>query len=870
MSKYYKITFLFTGLLILFYKPIKKLYDDTIINPVLSKIEPNLVIDLIFAIALLFIVRKVYLNFVNRSYVSGHQWLFSSIAISFYVFIRFYQNYNFFGFTFFDSLKYLDILSFYFLISPLSSILSVFYKKKKTTENNDHLFDDSPIDSENEDALDRNYKAKRIADEIFQSKTNEAIGFGITGEWGSGKTSFLNLLKKEIETKNSENDFIVIDFNPWRNLGVEPIIQDFFDTIQQSLRPYSEDVYREIKEYSNSLLNISKSNIADSLKEILGLGFAFKKNISSDFNSLNSLLKSIDKRVIIFIDDFDRLQANEIFEILKLIRNTAGFDNFVYVVAFDKVYLNESLEHLNIPNPQSFSEKIFLKEEHLIPVTQSQIKEFIKSTLISKVEDKKEEIESYFGDNSLIFRTEHNDIPLNHLRDAKRFLNSFVNDYLQIKDEVIFEDFFLLKLLKFKFYDIYILLFLHKDKFLNNRGQYYGNGGSRYHLKNRYENDNNSNFGIRFKEYKNSILGKFMLDQLNYNEEDVLKVGKIMNKLFEINDYQRRSHLSIVFEKNYHKYFKDNLKTEDLSEVEFNNALSSDFETIKSKLDEWKKKKVLDLVKYRFYELNIDEINSKDDYEKIVKAIFYFANIEVNSSYYGFHFLGYDKTTLQNFISNRDNKITDKFYDGNIQEFKDFILSILNNSSSPYLFESDFLNHVIDDNFNEEHFILSENEIKDVLTKYLRDYLNTSNELSNKVWALFHNCKTIKTELNEQHQRVRTFNYFDDVQELLIEFMKKDLDNFLLNFIEAMPFRGSSQGDNLVGVSHGIKNNIFGSFEVFENWLNDLNEDDLAKPTLFKEEFLEFFTKCKEAEFNKVDFDFKFQPAIDKLKSLEH
>ncbi|TYA71934.1 KAP family P-loop NTPase fold protein [Seonamhaeicola marinus] len=866
MSKYYKITFLFTGLLILFYKPIKELYDDIIINPILSKIESNIAIDLIFIITVFFIIRKIYLNFINRSYISKHQWLFSIIVISFYCYIRFYQNYDFFGFTFFNSFKYFDVLLFYFLISPLNSILSAFYKKKIIIENTDHLFDDSPIKSENEDALDRNYKAQRISDEIFQSKTNEAIGFGITGEWGSGKTSFLNLLKREIDNKNSEKDFIIIDFNPWLNLGVESIIQDFFDTIQQSLRPYSEDVYREIKEYSNSLLNISKSNVADSLKDILG--FSLKKNISSDFKSLNSLLKSLNKRIIIFIDDFDRLQSNEIFEILKLIRNTAGFDNFVYVVAFDKTYLNESLKNLNIPNPKSFSEKIFLKEEHLIPVTQSQIKEFIKATLISKIESKKEEIESYFGDNYSIFRTESNDIPLNHLRDAKRFLNSFVNDYLQIKDEVIFEDFFLLKLLKFKFYDIYILLFLHKDKFLNNRGQYYGNGGSRYHLKNRYENDNNSNFRIRFREYKNSTLGKFMLDQLNYNEENVLKVGKIMNTLFEINDYQRRNHLSIVFEKNYHKYFKDNLKIEDLSEVEFNTALSSDFETIKSKLEEWKNKKVLDLVKYRFYELNLDEIDSKEEYEKIVKAIFYFSNIEVTSSFYGFHFIGYDNTTLQNFLSNRDNKVSDKFYN-NTQEFKNFILSILNNSKSPYLFESDFLNHVIDGNFNAEDFILSEDEIKELLTKYLRDYLNSSDELSNKVWVLFHNCKTITRELNAQHQRVDIYNYFDGVQELLIDFMKKDLDNFLLTFIEGMPFRGSSQYDNLVGVSHGIKNNIFGSFDAFEDWLNDINENDLAKPTLFKEEFLEFFVKCKGVNFNKVDFEFKFQPAIDKLKLLE-
>lgn len=727
MKKNYRVTFIFAGLLILFFNPIKKLVDKVVVNPVLSKIESNLAIDLIFAILLFLIVRKAYLNFKNKSYISLHQWTFSIISIGFYLFTRFYLDYNFYGFSFYEPLKYFDVLLFYLLISPFTTIFSVFHKRLKNGENHDNLFDDSPIKFEKEDALDRNYKAKRIANEIFQSKTSEAIGFGVTGEWGSGKTSFLNLLKKEINNKNTQNDFILIDFNPWLNLGVEPIIKDFFDTIQEALRPYSGDVYREIKKYSHSILNVSKTNIADSLKEILT--FALKKNISADFKSLNSLLKKLNKRVIIFIDDFDRLQSNEIFEILKLIRNTAGFDCFVYVVAFDKDYLNKSLENLNIPKPDKFSEKIFLKEEHLIPVTQSQIKEFIKATLISKVKDKKEEIESYFGTNSVIFRTEGNDIPLNHLRDAKRFLNSFVNDYKSIKNEVVFEDYFLLKLLKFKFYDIYILLFLHKDKFLNNRGQSFGGGGSIYYLKNRYENDNNSTFGIKTREYQNSILGKFMLEQLNYNEEIVLKVGKIMNRLFEINTYQQKSHLSLVFERNCHKYFKDN--------------------------------------------------------------------------------------------------------------------------------------------FNEDNFVLSEEEIKNLLTNYLRDYLNSSDELSSRVWGLFHNCKINTTELNEQHQRVTIYSYFDGVQDLLIDFMKKDLDNFLLTFIEAMPFRGKNGGDSLIGITHGIKNNIFGSFQAFEDWLNGLSEEDLSKPSLFKEEFLEFFVKCKEKEFNKVEFDFKFPPAIDKLKSLE-
>lgn len=865
MSKYYKTTFLFTGILILLYKPIKRLYDEAIINPVLSKIEPNLIIDLIFVIVLCYIVRKIWLNFVNKSYISGHQWLFSFIVIGFYVYIRFYQNYNFYGFTFIDSLKYLDVLSLYFIISPLTSILSIFHKKKNGINNIDHLFDDSPINSENEDALDRNYKAQRIANEIFQSKTNEAIGFGITGEWGSGKTSFLNLLKKEINNKNSEKDFIIIDFNPWLNLGVESIIQDFFDTIQESLRPFSEDVYREIKEYSNTLLSISKTSITDGLKEILG--FTLKKNISSDFNSLNSLLKSINKRIIIFIDDFDRLQANEIFEILKLIRNTAGFDNFVYVVAFDKGYLNESLQNLNIPNPKSFSEKIFLKEEYLIPVTKSQIEIFIMQKLIENIPEKREEIDSYFGGNSrIIFNIDNNVIPLKHLRDAKRFLNSFINDYKIIKREVLFADYFHLKLLKFKFYDIYILLFLNRNEFLNDKGAYYGKGGSKYYLKNRYENDsnNNSNFGLRFRDYNNSILAKFMVSQLNYSKEDISKVSKLMLRLFEAENY-KKNHLSIVFPKNYHKYFKDNLNTEDLSENEFKSALNSNYNDLKIKIDEWKNSNKLDLVKYRFYEISINDITTKDKYETLIKVIFYLATRKVNSSFYGHQLLSYDYSTLANLISDRNDEISNKFYAGNKSELKDFIKEQLKESSYS-IFESDLLSHILNENFKEEDFILNAGEIKDYLIKYFNSFLESSEPLTNELWGLFHNCRISHLDALGNGTYKRRYEYLDEAKQSLISFMEKHLDHFLVLFITKQSFYGQKDSGKSLGLSDNLKTNIFDSYIDFEKWLKDLNVESLEKPTLFRDEFLQFFEKLKANNYSMVKFDFTFPLMIEKLE----
>ncbi|SHI44815.1 KAP family P-loop NTPase fold protein [Aquimarina spongiae] len=865
MNKYYKITWLFIGLTILFYDTLKSVYEKQIVEPILSNTKSNILVDIVFIVIVFIFIWKLYKNFINKTFISKHQLFFSCAVLILYGFIRIFENYSFLGSSLFNEIKYFDILFLYFLLSPITFLLAFLHKKKSPDLTLENLYTDSPIVQDDEDILDRNYKAKRIAEEIYETKSKEAIGFGITGEWGSGKTSFLNLLKKEIKSRNNE-DFVLIDFNPWLNLGVESIIQDYFDTIQTALRPYGEDIYREIKHYSDSLLNISKSSISDTLKKVIGV--TLKKNVTAEFSDLNRLLKKINKRVIVFIDDFDRLQPSEIFEILKLIRNTAGFDNFIYIVAYDKSYVKESLENFNIPNSEKFSEKIFLKEEHLIPATQGQICTFIKDSLIENIEDEDGQIANYFNVGSL-FRSSEIIISLKHLRDAKRFLNSFINDYKIIKNEILFTDYFNLKLLKFKFYDVYILLFLNRSKFLNERGQYFGKGGSKYCLQNKYENDGNNNFGFRPKDHSKSILGKFIVDHLNYSEQERSEISKLMLKLFETEKYNNKHHSSIIFHQNYHKYFKDNLNINDLSEADFNEAINEDYVILHEKIDKWHSENKLDLVRYRFYEISINDIDSSEKYELIIESIFYLANLKVKNSNFKSHIFGYDHSVLLNLIDNRDSKISNKLYQGEEEPLRKFIEERFSSASSPFAFESDLLNYIINNNHKKDSFTLNDERIIELLIFYLENYLNSKDSLTNNVWLLFHNCKTIWQRIDDGNY-IKQPKYFPRAQELLINFIKKDLDSFLVTFIEPQSFYGNERaGGNHIGVSTGVKNNIFGSYEAFEKFLTELDADKLEKPTYFKDEFLSFLKKFKENEYQMIEFEFTYPLAIERLESFK-
>jgi predicted KAP-like P-loop ATPase len=78
-------------------------------------------------------------------------------------------------------------------------------------------------------------------------------------------------------------------------------------------------------------------------KDIQGLlkptdWFTENKSASQAYNELKKIIEKIDIKTIVIIDDVDRLGKDEIFEVLRIIRNTANFPNTIFIVAYDKDY----------------------------------------------------------------------------------------------------------------------------------------------------------------------------------------------------------------------------------------------------------------------------------------------------------------------------------------------------------------------------------------------------------------------------------------------------------------------------------------------------------------------------------------------------
>lgn len=174
-----------------------------------------------------------------------------------------------------------------------------------------------------------------------------------------------------------------------------------------------------------------------------------------DEQAINAALYSIGRRVYVVIDDLDRLTGEEIIEVLKLVDRNASFNNVVFVMAYDKEYVNNVLsKHLSHGLDHSFIDKYVAWEVTLPEVDSEILKEKMKSYLEDHLFDlSKQEKERVLEGWRYV-----DDIVIGYLesvRHLKRYLNLMIHRYRQVYNKVDPADFFLLSLLQYRYLGIY-------------------------------------------------------------------------------------------------------------------------------------------------------------------------------------------------------------------------------------------------------------------------------------------------------------------------------------------------------------------------------------------------------------------------------
>ena len=200
---------------------------------------------------------------------------------------------------------------------------------------------DNPIRKREQDLLGRTSAALSFVEHVLALDASQGIVVGVFGPWGSGKTSFLNLARQEFDQK----DVAVITFNPWFFSGTEQLINRFFaelaDPLQLPGGKHDEvgKVLSVISEYGTCL-----QGKAGALSKFGRVYYERRRgSLAQQREKAKSALEKLGKPIVVLLDDVDRLSAVEIWEIFRLVRLTGSFPNLVYVVACDRVRIEEAL-----------------------------------------------------------------------------------------------------------------------------------------------------------------------------------------------------------------------------------------------------------------------------------------------------------------------------------------------------------------------------------------------------------------------------------------------------------------------------------------------------------------------------------------------
>ena len=245
------------------------------------------------------------------------------------------------------------------------------------------LSGDRPIAVARDDRLGFQPLAERLALALVDQASTEGMVVGLEGRWGSGKSSLLKLTQGALQCLPEERRPLVVEFKPWLIGDRDALLGAFFtelataiETLQLEVGHSSLAEKRKREELAARLRKYAAQaevlgSILSAVPAVGGLGKIVKAigaaGKSNDRPTpllqlklqLDEALSALDRRIVISIDDVDRLEPREVTELLRLVRSVADFKNVIYVLCYDGDILAHGIQNaMGVADGHAFLEKI--------------------------------------------------------------------------------------------------------------------------------------------------------------------------------------------------------------------------------------------------------------------------------------------------------------------------------------------------------------------------------------------------------------------------------------------------------------------------------------------------------------------------------
>lgn len=451
---------------------------------------------------------------------------------------------------------------------------------------------DRAIKNSSEDKLNRKEFAHFIGKAILENKTKESLVIGILGKWGSGKSSIVNMAIEHMEYLSASNKSIkkpiIVHFNPWNFSGQNQLIYQFFNEFSIKLNMPRNSV--KLKNAGNSSKILGKiasigtlippyssaASLGSAALNSAGeaaesLGDLFAQDLSKIKKEISDNLEKQNRKIIIVIDDIDRLNDREIRQIFQLVKSLADFPNTIYLLAFDRNVVVKAIEKDSFANGEEYLEKIIQIPIEIPMISKHELESYLikyLQQLFAKYPD--DQFDNIYWGN--IYESGFKYF-FKNIRDITRYINILNFYFEQVKNEVNVFDFCAITAVQLFIPNVY-------QGIRENKAVFAG-------IKSTSESDR-----VTYKEICDSIIKSSSEDTQIFLKRFLTQLFPKLNSYYESMFYHGDSyHLwkkrrRISSEDFFERYFKFSLADKEISQkdITFVLACVNDYDKLSTKL----------------------------------------------------------------------------------------------------------------------------------------------------------------------------------------------------------------------------------------------------------------------------------------------
>jgi hypothetical protein len=344
---------------------------------------------------------------------------------------------------------------------------------------------DRPLDAADasaHDQLDRLPFAQAVVSVLAMVDAQHGLTVSIEGPWGSGKTSAMALIEEQL-VRDSERAPVIVRFNPWLVGDRDALLRQFLTRISKAVRltdgaEAATKVAKQLTSYAK-VFDVVKwipgaEPMASIVKGVLASAghatAAIAKEKGADLEArkakVEKALTAFPRRIVVFLDDMDRLIPSEVYEMVRILKAVADLPNIGYVVAWDPRYINDALASVNIPHADGFLDKI-VQFRMPLPRLAGVEKEALVNQALEAMPS--EALKEYFpgaqGRLGVLYARALRDL-LEHPRDIHRVFNTVRTLEPSLRGEIVLADIIGLAALMVRCSPVFHLLQRHPRGFV--------------------------------------------------------------------------------------------------------------------------------------------------------------------------------------------------------------------------------------------------------------------------------------------------------------------------------------------------------------------------------------------------------------------